>query len=173
MFAFLQLEWRKPFSSRIYQSFFLRRGSSKIFSLIHFLSAFVPLSLSSSLRVAPSLQQFIIITSPQSNGAHLRLIMCHTYKYADAHTHTHEWDPLKPYYMSDCASNMGDYPSSVCSGRGQELQVRHTNTGFYTGLSGQLCSCAWHNMYTYKHASGTVQLRSVYMATNEDNSSFL
>lgn len=100
----------------------------------------VRLSRSSSLRVPPSPQQFIIITSPQCDGAHLRLIMWR----ARPHVHralTQEWDPLKPYYMSDCASDMGDYPWDCMLGQGQESRVGWAHTHILTRVHTSQVEC--------------------------------
>lgn len=103
----------------------------------------VCLPRSSSLRVPPSPQQFIIITSPRCDGAHLRLIMC---QHTHALTRTQEWDPLKPYYMSDCACNMGDYPWDCMPGQraragswdGTNMDTHtHTYTHTHLNLGGQ------------------------------------
>lgn len=81
----------------------------------------------SSHRVPPSPQQFIIITSPQCDGAHLRLIMCHTTQTC-AHSQTRNEIHLSLITCLTVLLTWEIIHGTVCWDRGQELHVGQTHT---------------------------------------------
>lgn len=89
----------------------------------------------SYLRVHPSPQQFIIITSPQCDGTHLRLIMCqtHTHTHAQALANTHRG--VIHLSLITCLTVLLTWEiieGAVCNGRGQTVQVGRTDAHTHT-----------------------------------------